>query len=144
MSSRARTSRFRIPADHTAVPPVREALARQLHREGWADEATGIVLLALSEALSNAIDHGSPRGGTVDVELVADHDMARFTVRDRGRRGERCPLATPRAPAPTALRGRGLIIMERLADHLERRAMAGGTEIIADFHAATDAVDHAA
>jgi anti-sigma regulatory factor (Ser/Thr protein kinase) len=49
----------------------REAVGRVVHGEGWGGEVAERVLLALSEALGNAIEHGSRRGGAIEVEVDA-------------------------------------------------------------------------
>ena len=127
---------LRIPADHAAVPFVRFTIVALLVREGWAGEPTSRVLLAASEAISNAIDHGSGPGGIVHVRLRADAEHAELSVRDEGRGAPRAPLVLPdAAPPPTSINGRGLIILERLCDHLELRPAGTGTEVIADFSA---------
>lgn len=127
---------LRIPADHAAVPFVRFTIVALLVREGWRGEPTSRVLLAASEAISNAIEHGSRPGGVVHVRLEADADRAALTVRDEGRSGARLPVVLPDAPPPpTSPHGRGLIILERLSEHLELRPVGRGTEVIADFSA---------
>jgi anti-sigma regulatory factor (Ser/Thr protein kinase) len=127
-------SALRIPADHSAVPFVRFTIVALLTREGWRGEPTSRVLLAASEAISNAIDHGSPPGGVVSVRLEADESHAELTVRDEGRGDARLPVIVPPGPPPaTCTGGRGLIIMDRLAEHLELRPAGAGTEVVASF-----------
>ena len=60
-------SALRVPADLTAVAFVRSAIACVLEREEWPAESAGRVLLASNEALTNAIEHGSPSGAAVEV-----------------------------------------------------------------------------
>lgn len=136
---------LRIPADHAAVPFVRFTIVALLAREGWRGEPTSRVLLAASEAISNAIDHGSPPGGVVSVRLEADDAHAELVVRDQGRGDARLPVALPPPPpSPTSPHGRGLIIMDRLAEHLELRSTGAGTEVVAAFREAVIAARYAA
>jgi serine/threonine-protein kinase RsbW len=134
-----------IPANHAAVPFVRFTIVALLAREGWRGEPMSRVLLAASEAISNAIDHGSPPGGMVSVRLEADDARAELVVRDQGRGDARLPVALPPAPPPaTSPHGRGLIIMDRLTEHLELRPAGAGTEVVAAFREAVVAIQRAA
>ncbi|MEQ8834533.1 MAG: ATP-binding protein [Miltoncostaeaceae bacterium] len=124
---------LRIPADHAAVPFVRFTIVALLTREGWAGEPTCRVLLAASEAISNAIEHGSVHGAEVQVRLSADAAGAELIVRDQGRPGACQPVLPSGPPAATSAHGRGLYIMERLTERLELRPAGPGTEVVADF-----------
>lgn len=145
MSSCGVATALRIPAHHAAVPFVRFTIVALLTREGWRGEPTSRVLLAASEAISNAIEHGSPPGGVVNVRLEADGARAELIVRDEGRDGAWRPVTLPVQPPPaTSPHGRGLIIMDRLAEHLELRRAGAGTEVVAAFRAAVAAAQRAA
>lgn len=124
---------LRIPADHAAVPFVRCTIAAMLSREGWDAESAGRILLASSEAISNAIDHGSPDGGAVMVEFSICEARTDLWVRDEGRPGVPAPRVPHAAPSPASPDGRGLLIMMRLSEQLEVRAVDGGTEVHAGF-----------
>ena len=126
---------LRIPADHGAVPFVRVTIVALLARERWAGEATFRVLLTASEAISNAIDHGSVAGGEVLVQLAADGEQAELIVRDEGRPGARPPVIPDAPPPLSSPHGRGLYIMGRLAERIELRPAGAGTEVVADFRA---------
>jgi serine/threonine-protein kinase RsbW len=122
-------SRLRVPADLAAVSFVRSVLASMLARGEWPSGASGRVLLASTEALTNAIEHGSPPGASVRVDLSITPERADILVVDEGRPGVGVPEVPAVSPPPTATRGRGLIIMSRLADHLEVRAHGDGTQV---------------
>ena len=116
---------------------VRSALACVLAREEWPADGAGRVLLASTEALTNAIEHGSPLGGR--RRGGADgHRRARRTARAGPGPSRRAVPVLPEAPPPpTDPRGRGLIIISRLADDFDLRAAGVGTEISAGFLRAT-------
>jgi anti-sigma regulatory factor (Ser/Thr protein kinase) len=81
----------------------------------------------------------------VSVRLEADEERAELTVRDQGRADAQRPVVLPAAPPPaTSPNGRGLVIMERLAEHLELRPVGAGTEVVAGFRAAVAAARSAA
>lgn len=124
---------LRMPADLAAVGFVRSALACVLTREEWPTESAGRVLLASTEAVTNAIEHGSPFGGAVEVELVVTAERAEIRVADEGRPGVACPVIPKRPPPPSSPRGRGLIIISRLADDVDVRAVGTGTVLQAAF-----------
>lgn len=126
-------SSLRLPADLAIVSFVRSALACVLMREDWPADGAGRVLLASSEALTNAIEHGSRAGGAVEIELTLTEERADVRVLDEGRPGAVVPSVPSVAPPSTSPRGRGLIIISRLADDLEVRGRGAGTEVTASF-----------
>jgi serine phosphatase RsbU (regulator of sigma subunit)/anti-sigma regulatory factor (Ser/Thr protein kinase)/anti-anti-sigma regulatory factor len=85
-----------------------------------ADDVAG-VQLAVTEAVSNSIEHGyRGRGGRVDVEAVLDEDgRLHCTVSDRGQWLD--PAADP------GYRGRGLAIISAHTDRYALDRRAGGT-----------------
>ena len=120
MTSDAIESAFRVPATLRSLTFVRCALALVLDREPWSPEDSGRLLLAASEAVSNAIEHGSPsEGGTIEIQVIVRRDGATLVVTDQGSGVEEPRIdarATP--PSPTSPRGRGFPIMRSLADEL--------------------------
>ncbi|MEZ0285601.1 MAG: ATP-binding protein [Thermoleophilia bacterium] len=126
-------SALRVPADLQAVAFVRSAIACLLEREDWPAESASRVMLASNEALTNAIEHGSPDGGLVEVELVVTCERADIRIVDEGVPGAAIPRLPSDPPPITAERGRGLIIISRLADDFEMAAAGGGTEVHVRF-----------
>ena len=88
-------SALRVPADLTVVGFVRCAIACVLDREEWPAEGAGRVLLASNEALTNAIEHGSPAGGLVEVGLSVTPERADIRVVNEGRPGVPRPRSAP-------------------------------------------------
>ena len=85
MNSDAIESAFRVPATLRSLTFVRCALALVLDREPWSPEDSGRLLLAASEAVSNAIEHGSPPdGGHIEIQVVVQRDGATLIVTDEG------------------------------------------------------------
>lgn len=124
---------LRVPADLQVVGFVRCAFACLLARESWPAEGAGRLLLASTEALANAIEHGSPQGGVVDVELTLTVDRVDLSIVDEGRPGVPVPVCPEEPPPPTSTRGRGLIIIQRLADDFEMRPDGDGTRVEIGF-----------
>jgi len=124
---------LRVPADLAVVGFVRSALAAVLAREEWPADGAARMLLASTEAVTNAIEHGSPLGGAVEVGLIVTTERAEVRVLDQGRPGIPCPVIPRVAPPPTHTRGRGLLIISRLADDVDLRSSGLGTRISAGF-----------
>ncbi|WP_217915338.1 ATP-binding protein [Miltoncostaea marina] len=126
-------SSLRLPADLAVLGFVRSALACLLTREEWPPEAACIVLLASNEVLTNAIEHGSPVGAAVEVELSVTEGWADLRVVDQGVPGRAVPTVPAEPPPPSSERGRGLLIISRLADELTVRPQGRGTEVTVGF-----------
>ncbi len=126
-------SSLRIPADLAVVSFVRSTLACVLSREDWPVEGTSRVLLASTEALTNAIEHGSTGAGTVEVGLSVTPDRVDVRVVDEGRPGSLLPVVPSAPPPPTSIRGRGLIIISRLADDFGLSSRGDGTQVNVGF-----------
>jgi anti-sigma regulatory factor (Ser/Thr protein kinase) len=124
---------MRVPADLAVVSFVRSALAAVLVREEWPAEGASRVLLASSEALTNAIEHGSLGGAAVEVELSVTSERVDVRVLDEGRPGGLLPVVPSEPPPPTSIRGRGLIIISRLSDDFALSARGRGTQADVGF-----------
>jgi len=128
--------RFDLPAELVAPSIARERVERWLHDLRWPAEQLEDLVLALSEAVSNSVEHGygvntrttpsSTDSATVQVEgrVVAGAGGERrvvFTVRDRGR--WRAPVA------PAHFRGHGLNIIRACADDVSIDGDDSGTTL---------------
>ena len=85
-------------------------------------------MLAVGEAVSNAIDHGSDRDPSqiVTVELARRQSKIIASVGDRGH-------WQPGLKALLVGRGRGHLIMEALADDVDINLDQGGTVVTLQF-----------
>jgi anti-sigma regulatory factor (Ser/Thr protein kinase) len=118
-----------VTADVAELKDVR-ALVDRLTEEHGLDRRTRYrVRLALHEALTNAILHGSPtRSHRVRVRIHIDDDAVNFEVADRGR-------FRPTAVAATRPEhGRGLALVFGLMDDVSVDVGADGTTIRAATH----------
>ena len=123
----------RVPADLAAVGAVRSHLAEALARESWTGDAASSVLTASTEALTNAVEHGSAPGARIDVAVQVTALAARVRVLDGGRPGSETPLGEPETPPVTSLRGRGRLMMRALAQEMQVRPHGSGTEVLLVF-----------
>jgi anti-sigma regulatory factor (Ser/Thr protein kinase) len=78
------------------------------------------VIAATSEAAANAIEHAyGPGGGDIHIDAVRSDDAVIVRVRDEGH------WRPPRRPS----RGRGLPLMQALADEVRIRHEPDGTSV---------------
>jgi anti-sigma regulatory factor (Ser/Thr protein kinase) len=92
----------------SSIPALRRELCAFLGATGLSDDAFYDLILAVSEAASNAVDH--PQHSTepfFDVAAEIDGEAVTIVVQDHGRWLE---------PTPSSCRGRGLAMMRVLAD----------------------------
>jgi anti-sigma regulatory factor (Ser/Thr protein kinase) len=132
MIAGASITTLRARADLEALAPARATLAAALERGGWGGDDSARIMLVASEALSNAIEHGSRRGARIELAIEVAPDRAALRVTDAGRPG--CAGWAPPAPPPdSSPRGRGLLIMRALADEIEVLTAGPGTELRVEF-----------
>jgi anti-sigma regulatory factor (Ser/Thr protein kinase) len=101
-----------LPWAPSSVATARWQLSADLREAGLVTTAIGDAALVLSELLSNAIRHARPLpGALVQVSWALCEGSLTVSVRDGGSR------TRPHAghPSPSAVRGRGLAIVECLA-----------------------------
>jgi serine/threonine-protein kinase RsbW len=115
-----------LPPTSSSLPDLRRAVARTLG--DVADDIVADVLLALDEAVSNAVRHGSLGGEPVVVSVESDGEWVEMSVRDGG--------PTPRLPRlpaepPPVLRtgGRGLWLILQLVDEVRLQRVGAGTRL---------------
>jgi anti-sigma regulatory factor (Ser/Thr protein kinase) len=124
---------LRVAAQLASIVEVRGALSAAFRKGGWPDDLMPLVILAVGEALANAIEHGSGPGGAVEVAVTVRRDWAAVRVVDEGRVGAAVPLVVPVRPPPTDTRGRGLLMMLDFAEQVEVDAAGCGTSVLLRF-----------
>lgn len=122
-------ARIILPARASALVDARRFVDEHARRAGFSDLARDEISLAVTEAVSNAVRHGSPAGESDTVELCVQTEGPRFmtTVTDHG--GPFDP-PTPTLPDPAAFaeHGRGLFLMYQLMDEV-RISRENGTVV---------------
>lgn len=113
----------RAPAVAGRLPDLREALGHWLDSLGLSAERQEDVVLAGYEAMANSAEHAY-RGrepGPIDVRAEALPGRLTVTVSDYG---------TWQPPSDTnGLRGRGLLLIDSLADHCDQVHRDDGTTV---------------
>ncbi|MGW6455851.1 ATP-binding protein [Streptomyces sp. NPDC055078] len=109
-----------------SIPLARRLLLGTMETAGVDPDISFDLSVALSEACANAVEHGGGQGpgeisGAYRVTAYLDGEKCRIEVADSGpgfpaRQGG---CAHTRAQAPTSAEsGRGLCLIEQLADHV--------------------------
>ena len=112
---------LRLPAEPAVLSPMRRALRQWLEALGGGEAEVYDVLVAVTEAAANAIEHAyGPADESFELEAEAgsDGDVA-LVVRDHGR------WRPPRGHN----RGRGTLLMQELMDDFEVTTSERGTEV---------------
>lgn len=122
-----------VPATVGSVGVVRAALRDALDEHCWETEPSYRVLLATSEAVANAIEHGSRPGDLVEVTYQVNDAQCFVRILDGGADARWDPPEEPDVPPVDDERGRGLIIIVTHAQHAEARPFGVGTEVRMTF-----------
>ena len=137
-----------LPSVSNETGPIRMSLSSRFENiemaqhlcgkllEGWelSEETTHWILMALREALANAIKHGNGQDLAKRVHLemdVKDHTL-RIRIRDEGRGFDPERVVDPLAPENRfKTSGRGIFYMKTFMDEVRfSRADGGGMEIV--------------
>ena len=116
-----------LPPTSSCLPDLRRSVARTL--EGVDDGVVADVLLALDEAVSNAVRHGSGAGDPVQVSVDSDSEWVERSVRDGGPT-PRLPRLPAEPPPPLQTGGRGLWLILQLVDEVRLQRIGEGTRLI--------------
>ena len=116
-----------LPPAFSCLPDVRRTAARTL--AGVDGEVVADVLLALDEAVSNAIRHGSRGGGPVLVSVGHDRGWVEMTVRDAGPTPQ-LPHLPGEPPPGLETGGRGLWLILQLVDEVRLQRIGAGTRLV--------------
>ena len=115
---------MRLPAPSLPerLKDVRAQVAKWASRLGFSADAVDDIVLATHEALSNVADHAYPDGGgDAELDAACEDGEVRVVVRDHGR--WRAP------PEDPGWRGRGLVLIAGLAEHVDVQHAGAGTSV---------------
>ncbi|HEY3401994.1 MAG TPA: ATP-binding protein [Ohtaekwangia sp.] len=86
------------------------------------DDIYGNIMIAVTEAVNNAIKHGNAndKSKNVSLSLSLDHSMIKFTVKDEGKGFDYQNLPDPTSPENLEKPGgRGIFLMKHLSDEVD-------------------------
>ena len=107
---------IQLPDRAEAVAAAVAFVEAEASRAGWSVADVTRAVLAVSEAVGNAVEHG-PEGATVRVRCVPTRGTLDLEVEDGGDGPSPDSVEGAALPAdPIAEGGRGLYIMKTLAD----------------------------
>jgi anti-sigma regulatory factor (Ser/Thr protein kinase) len=118
--------RLTFAANALAAREARRRLADKLDDAGIPPALRHDALLLASELVANAIQHGSREGDEVELCCGILINRIVISVRDPARSGG---APVPRAPDHERPAGRGLQIVDRLADSWVSRTIDGRREV---------------
>lgn len=115
------------PAQPQYLRPMRAVVRRWLARLGVSEDTQQDLVLAVSEAAANAVEHAYPSEprarAMVELSLWAERHVLCLEIVDHGT--WRPPVANPPAE-----RGRGIELMRKLADTVAIRQSTTGTTVL--------------
>jgi serine/threonine-protein kinase RsbW len=110
---------IKLPSDYNALVDVENLVDRVCNGLGVQEEAYGNVLVAVTEAVNNAIQHGNElkKQLFVDVAVGDKTEEFCFSIKDEGKGFNFNELPDPTAPENLLKEsGRGIFLMRNLAD----------------------------
>ena len=120
-----------LPCRHESAATVRKLLRRDLLRWGVAEEVADAVLLASSEAVSNAVVQDRGRQGVLVVHWNLDATgLFRLALQARSASAEPSRMALSRRAHPSAGSGRSLSMLQALMDRVVIDSCLSGTRIL--------------
>jgi serine phosphatase RsbU (regulator of sigma subunit)/anti-sigma regulatory factor (Ser/Thr protein kinase) len=109
-------------ADPDGLSQFRARLRAWLEQRGVDAADRGDAVLAASEACNNAIEHGyGAREGDIRIQVAHHANRLEISITDRG---------TWREPVDDPFRGRGVSIMETVAEDVVVRSGTSGTVVV--------------
>lgn len=125
-------SSLRVRSDTAELARVRQRVGAWAEAAHLPDRATRRLVLAVDEAVANAIEHGMDRGRHVMVSATVKRKELTVTVRYRGPRFDPLTAETPAADQVVrqrAAHGYGLHLIRSLADDAAYRWDDGTNEV---------------
>jgi len=113
--------RLKLPSDFNALVDVENLIDRVCTDLGIQEEAYGNVLIAVTEAVNNAVHHGNQlqKDLLVEVAVGDSTDQFCFNIIDQGKGFDFMNLPDPTAPENLLKEnGRGIFLMKNLADEV--------------------------
>jgi serine/threonine-protein kinase RsbW len=111
-----------LSSDYHSIATIEKLIDKVCNNVGVNEDAYGNVLIAVTEAVNNAIQHGNKQNGSlqIDVSVLDSTNSICFSVKDEGPGFDFNNLPDPTAPDNLLKEnGRGIFLMKNLADKVE-------------------------
>ncbi len=113
---------LQIPSDFTSLVDVENLVDRVCGNLGVEEDSYGNILIAVTEAVNNAIQHGNEFDTKLFVDVAVGDQPTEFcfNVKDQGKGFDFSNLPDPTAPENIMKEnGRGIFLMKSLSDNVE-------------------------
>lgn len=113
---------LKLASDYQSIAAIEKLIDRVCLNMGVNEESYGNVLIAVTEAVNNAIQHGNKENGglQIDVSVLDSTKSICFSVKDEGSGFDFNNLPDPTSPDNLLKEnGRGIFLMKNLADKVE-------------------------
>jgi anti-sigma regulatory factor (Ser/Thr protein kinase) len=117
-----------LPANPPSARRARHIVARILREAGVAEDRSFDLLVAVGEAVNNAVEHAG-RLGSDEFTIRARRRPSAITVEVSDKGGWTPKFEMPRAPGALSDRGRGLPLMYALSDDVQLDRSEDGTTV---------------
>jgi len=112
----------KLPSDFASLVEVENLIDKVCADLGVQEDAYGNVLIAVTEAVNNAIQHGNEENSNLFVDVAVGDKGTEFCfrIKDEGIGFDFNSLPDPTAPENLLKEsGRGIFLMRNLADEVE-------------------------
>jgi serine/threonine-protein kinase RsbW len=116
------TISIQIPSMAENIRMIESFIDNAKERFELDDDIYGNIMIAVTEAVNNAIKHGNAGDKTknVHLSLSLNDSLIKFIVKDEGRGFDYQNLPDPTAPENLEkIGGRGIFLMKHLSDQVE-------------------------
>lgn len=127
--------RIEVPALSENIRMIESFIDNAKDKFHLDDDIYGNIMIAVTEAVNNAIKHGSNSDSTKNVllSLSLDESTIRFRVEDQGSGFDYSNLPDPTAPENIEKPGgRGIFLMKHLSDEVDFKE--GGRVVELSFY----------
>src|SRR5688572_656588 len=116
------TISIQIPSIIENIRMIESFIDNAKERFHLDEDMYGNIMIAVTEAVNNAIKHGnaSDKSKNVSLSLSLDESLLKFTIKDEGSGFNYENLPDPTAPENLEkLGGRGIFLMKHLSDEVD-------------------------
>jgi len=116
------TISIQVPSITENIRMIESFIDNAKERFHLNDDIYGNIMIAVTEAVNNAIKHGNAhdKSKNVSLSLSLDDSMIRFIIKDEGKGFDYQNLPDPTSPENLEkLGGRGIFLMKHLSDEVD-------------------------